>query len=467
MLHQIKKLLIQTGLAFFRGFFTTKKILVFVFERGLRAPFGWFFRKLWRYGLGPAVIGAMKSGLAVKKIGSSVFTPAQSKILSSLNSRYAVHAALLLLAAFTLTENLNAKETREETFGHASRLYSIAIANDLGATALQGESDTIEEGPVREEGAAPDPSANQPLSYLDQGLGVRSQPQPRAVTSEELDEESQISTSQGETALVRPQISNTVTNLARRDRPIEYAVEEGDTVSSIAAKFGVSVNTILWENKLTAQSYIRPGNKLVILPVTGISHSVKKGETVASIAKRYGVDSEKIVEGNRLADASDIGIGQKLMIPGGAPYSTPIRAVPANLGSVRNIFVPTPAAQETGTLMIWPTAWRIITQYYSWRHTGLDIDGNYNTPTYAADDGVVVAAGWNSGGYGLQIVIDHGNGIKTRYAHHSKIFVSVGERVGRGQAIGMVGTTGRSTGTHLHFEVMVNGSRVNPLRYIR
>ncbi len=119
------------------------------------------------------------------------------------------------------------------------------------------------------------------------------------------------------------------------------------------------------------------------------------------------------------------------------------------------------------TRLLWPTSGHVVTQYYGWKHTGIDIDGDYSSPLYAAADGVVETAGWNSGGYGLQIIVDHPNGMKTRYAHSSKLFVKVGDSVKKGQVIAMMGTTGRSTGTHLHFEVYTNNKRANPLSYIR
>jgi murein DD-endopeptidase MepM/ murein hydrolase activator NlpD len=114
-----------------------------------------------------------------------------------------------------------------------------------------------------------------------------------------------------------------------------------------------------------------------------------------------------------------------------------------------------------------PTNGHSITQYYGWKHTGVDIDGDYTSPLYAAEDGVVEVAGWQTNGYGLMVLIDHQNGFKTRYGHSSKLFVQAGDYVKRGQVIAMMGTTGRSTGTHLHFEVYVNGARVNPLAYIK
>ena len=116
--------------------------------------------------------------------------------------------------------------------------------------------------------------------------------------------------------------------------------------------------------------------------------------------------------------------------------------------------------------MIWPTSGHVITQYWGWSHTGVDIDGHYDSPIYATEAGTVAVAGWGTG-YGIQAVVNHEGGYKSRYAHMSKIFVTPGQAVAKGEVIGMVGTTGRSTGTHLHFEIYVNGTRVNPLLYVR
>lgn len=116
--------------------------------------------------------------------------------------------------------------------------------------------------------------------------------------------------------------------------------------------------------------------------------------------------------------------------------------------------------------MNWPAGVRKITQYFSWRHTGLDIAGPLGTPIYAADSGTVEIEGWGSG-YGNQIVINHGGGKKTRYAHLSKFYVEKGEAVTKGQAIAAMGSTGWSTGSHLHFEVIINGTKYNPLNYIK
>ncbi len=257
-------------------------------------------------------------------------------------------------------------------------------------------------------------------------------------------------------------------------KPSVYEVQHGDTVSGIAKKYSVSINTILWANNLTARSTLRLGQKLTILPVTGVLHTVKKGETLGAIAKQYGSDIDKILAANRVSSASQIRIGEELVIPDGQPpvvARTPAPAAPPRLGDVRDVFRP-PAEAPAGTPVIgaglvWPTDQKRINQYFKVRHPGLDINGNLQNVTYAVDDGIVTFSGWNSGGYGNMILIDHGNGMITRYAHHSKLYVKVGDQVTKGQVIGQIGSTGRSTGPHLHFEIYVNGRRINPLTYYK
>jgi murein DD-endopeptidase MepM/ murein hydrolase activator NlpD len=148
--------------------------------------------------------------------------------------------------------------------------------------------------------------------------------------------------------------------------------------------------------------------------------------------------------------------------------------VPRPIAPIRSIFVPSGATPNRSTRLQWPTSGHVITQYFGvwehvsgWRvHTGLDVAGNYSSPIYAADDGIVIYSGWH-GGYGYSIDLDHGNGMVTRYGHSSKLLVKVGDYVKRGQVIAMVGTTGWSTGPHLHFEVRINNRAVNPLGYLR
>ncbi|NCN99529.1 M23 family metallopeptidase [Candidatus Falkowbacteria bacterium] len=248
----------------------------------------------------------------------------------------------------------------------------------------------------------------------------------------------------------------------------KYTVQNGDTVSRIAKQFGLTINTILWANNLTAYSLIRPGDILTILPYSGIQYTVKSGDTISAIANKYDIDGDKILSANNLSGG--LMAGATIILPGAQKITTiAVRSSSAASGlSVISSLIKQPAVASSGNNMLWPTVGHRITQYFSWRHTGLDIANKIGTPLYAADDGVVTIAqgGWN-GGYGNTIVINHGGGIKTRYGHASKLFVKVGDVVKKGDNIAAMGSTGRSTGPHLHFEIIVNNVRVNPLNYIR
>ncbi|MCE9586465.1 M23 family metallopeptidase [Candidatus Uhrbacteria bacterium] len=284
--------------------------------------------------------------------------------------------------------------------------------------------------------------------------------------------------------------------IVARTKTETYAVENGDTISTIARRFGVNVGTVLWANNLTIRSTIRPGSSLKIPPVSGVLHTIKKGDTLQKIALTYKVSTDQVSAFNNLSNGATLSVGEEIMIPDGVPpeINTPIAIRKPTTGNVRpdvpiariankaiDVYQELTGKQDTRakptdetaaedkakTKFLWPTRQHIINQYYGWKHTGMDIEGDYVDPIYASADGVVETAGWNSGGYGLQIIINHGNGNKTRYAHSSKMFVKVGDTVKRGQVIAMVGTTGRSTGTHLHFELYIANKRVNPLPYIR
>jgi murein DD-endopeptidase MepM/ murein hydrolase activator NlpD len=261
------------------------------------------------------------------------------------------------------------------------------------------------------------------------------------------------------------------TNAKQRTSITYYTVQMGDTVSTIARKFNISINTILWANDLNNYGFIKPGNQLTILPYSGIVYTVKSGDTISKIANKYDIEVDKILSCNDFGGS--LKIGQKIIVPGAkklseaSPIATRTTKNYTGISIIKDI-IKSPTVVASGKKMTWPTQGYRITQYFSWKHNGVDIANKIGTPIYAADDGVVIiAAGGYNGGYGNTIVIDHGNGKRTRYGHASKLFVKVGDEVEKGENIAAMGSTGRSTGPHLHFEVLINGSRANPLNYVK
>ena len=258
-----------------------------------------------------------------------------------------------------------------------------------------------------------------------------------------------------------------------RSEIVYYEVQSGDVIGQIAEKFGVSIDTILWANDLTARSYIRPGQSLAILPVDGVTHKVVSGDTVLKIAKKYLADASEVISYNKLQEnGADIVVGEVLLIPGGEkpqPVQTAPRYTPSTPSSFSKIVAPPPSVSApAGSGFLWPTTITYISQYFSWRHGGLDLAGPVGNPIYASKSGTVLKAqcGWNWG-YGCYVHLDNGSGIETIYAHASQLLVSPGDYVNQGQTIALSGNTGNSTGPHLHFEIHVNGVRQNPLAYIR
>jgi len=246
-----------------------------------------------------------------------------------------------------------------------------------------------------------------------------------------------------------------------------YTVQDGDTIAGIAEQFGVSTNTILAANGLTGKNVIKAGDHLTILPTSGALHTVSSGDTLLAIANRYDVEVSEIIEFNNMEDAHKLSIGQKLIVPGAsvAPLKAP-RIVPGGTRiASRNPEGPTPqptAAKGSG--MVWPTTTRHISQYFRWGHTGIDIDNRSRPPIYASEAGTVEFAGW-LGAYGNLIIINHGNGLQTYYAHNEAHYVKKGQQVAKGAAIAKMGSTGRSSGPHSHFEIRRNGRPVNPLGF--
>ena len=271
-------------------------------------------------------------------------------------------------------------------------------------------------------------------------------------------------------AAFRKEISAGEHYVADAERPIEYIAQPGDTVAKISQKFHVTPNTIVKNNERSKiNDVIEPGTKLSILPVDGIAHPVEKHETLAELSKRYRVNVQKIVDANQLDNPHMITEKQKIIIPNATelkrrpepkPVMASIRAAATGKGAPM-------VKTATGRRLSWPAA-GIVTSNYGWRwfrmHNGMDVAGPVGTPIKAVKEGRVAYSGW-MGGYGYCIDIDHGNGVVTRYGHNSALQVQAGQYVHRGQQIASMGSTGHSTGPHLHFEVHVNGSPVDPRGY--
>lgn len=257
-----------------------------------------------------------------------------------------------------------------------------------------------------------------------------------------------------------------------RSEVVNYTVKSGDTLSTVADKYAVSSDTIRFENDLTGDT-IKPGDTLRILPVSGVSVTVKSGDTLESLAKKYSASSQGILDFpfNDVPDDLHLTVGQALIIPDGVPPEAAATPKPKpnivpNYLAQGSSNSPVFSAPNRGNF-IWPTTFAYISTYFAWWHLGIDLPNNSSPPIHAADGGTVVFAGWDPTGYGNRVDINHGNGYVTRYGHLSNIYVTTGQELGRGQVLGQMGSTGRSTGTHLHFEIHFNGVAVNPLAILK
>ncbi len=288
-----------------------------------------------------------------------------------------------------------------------------------------------------------------------------------------------------------PRLAQVHTTIPTRPRTevITYVVQPGDTVFGIAEMFGLKPETILWGNYFTLADNphaLAEGQELNILPVDGTYHRWSAGEGLNGVADGYSVTPEDIInwEGNNLdietlGDWSNPNIepGTFLVVPGGSrqyvTWSAP-RITRANPGVAKFI-----GPGACGTILdgavgtgafIWPSNARFLSGYDyspSTNHFGIDIDGDLGESMWAADSGVVVYAGWNNFGYGNMVVIDHGNGWQTAYAHMQVIGVSCGQSVFQGTPIGTIGNTGKSSGPHIHFEMLHDDyGKVNPWDFL-
>lgn len=271
-----------------------------------------------------------------------------------------------------------------------------------------------------------------------------------------------LATSGGSALVAYSGPSGTITSVTKTqpDRISVYVVRSGDTLSEIADMFGVSINTILWANDLKSTRDVHPGDTLVILPVSGVERTVVKGDTLSSLAKKYKADVNDIAQFNGLDSKEPLAVGSVIIIPGGE-IAMPARSS----SSIQEPYLGGSGLIQNGYYSS-PIPGAVLTQgLHGWN--GIDLGAARGTPIRAAADGTIIIArgngAWN-GGYGNYVVITHSNGSQTLYAHMTSIAVSAGRSVFSGQVIGYVGSTGLSTGAHLHFEVR---GAANPFRNCR
>lgn len=294
--------------------------------------------------------------------------------------------------------------------------------------------------------------------------------------------------------LITPATHDSITRLVESDttipnRPrvdvITYTVQTGDNLFGIAEQFGIKPETLLWGNFETLKDnphLLSPDQVLNILPTNGTYYQWKDGDTIGGVAEQFKADYKEILDypGNRFdlaaltSDNPQIEPGTWVIIPGGSrpikdwgppaiTRSNPASARYYGEGHCGSVYE---GAYGTGTF-VWPTVNRSISGYhYSAIHPAIDIGGATGDAVVAADSGVIVYAGWSNYGYGYLIVIDHGNGWQTAYAHMSAVAVRCGQSVFQGGYIGALGSTGNSTGPHLHLEFVYNGAKPNPLDFL-
>jgi len=351
-----------------------------------------------------------------------------------LMSRTAAHLAVLLLAALviTLSTSLPFPHSIAAPWNALRRLGT----ERAGATALS---------PQREDQTTRDRDSVTPVETPSSLLPANS-------------------VNYGGQVLVRAAVPHTIIPERPRVELTHYVVQSGDTIFGIAAQFGLAPETIMWANGRYVEDnpdLLRVGQELVILPVDGVYHQVGGNDILETVAAAYKVEPAAIIGYplNEL-DLNDTQIvaGQWLIVPGGTKPYVP-RTVVAYSG-------PIPDDASTGSgIFGWPAAGQ-ITQGYWDRHRALDVGAWNGAPVLAADSGYVVAAGWDDAGYGRMVVIDHGNGFQTVYAHLQVYYLEVGDSVAIGEQIGEVGSTGNSSGPHLHFEMRQNGVQRNPFGFL-
>jgi len=426
---QIKQFFVKLAIIILNGLSYVGKPLGRFFQLILIIPLWFLIRFIYQWIILPIykIIVSIIIGLT-KSLG-----PINNKYLVPFINRYVVHMVVVVMTVTVVFLNYQVKNSRAQTFGEKSILYALANSGDLADSDSFGEGfDTyIQDTPDTDNFAN-----NEPLITQTGGLYGTDITSPEAFTS----------------------ARSTIT---------KYTVQSGDTLGVIAKKFGLNNTTLIWANNLSPKGYLQPNQILLIPPIDGVIYTVKKGDTLGGIIKKLGGDLTKAVSYNKLAGTYDISIGQTLIIPGGKPISAPPAIQKTNIAKVSDLIKPNVGSPNlSGSGLIWPTVTRRLSQYFGWKHTGIDVDGEFGDPIWASADGVVSRVKYLKYDYGYHVIIDHPDGKQTLYAHLQKIFVTQGQTVTKGQSLGEMGSTGRSTGSHLHYEVRIGGRRLNPLNYV-
>lgn len=381
-----------------------------------------------------------------------------------------------------LAWQINGPEARATILRVTSHLVILAVL--IGAVGMAGAARAASplERAGRQVASAGDPNRNFSFNIFPAGQTVTN-------TEENLTFVGQGGPILVDQAVVAPQANpyTTIPNRQRRDI-LRYTVQAGDTLFGIAALYGLTPESLLWANFDALQDnphLLKPGMELNIPPVNGIVYTAEAGDTVESIAEKYKSTVDAIYqdgyEWNQLKPGQQPKVGAVIIVPGGsrefkswaltqaenAPVATTSAGVPVANNSNAGFCKDVPAGLVGTGTFVWPADqhWVSGNNYAPW-HPALDIAAHLGDPIYASDNGVVVYAGWNTWGYGNLVVIDHGNGWQTWYAHNSALYVTCGQNVFQGTTIAAAGSTGRSTGPHLHFETRFNGTLPNPFNVL-
>lgn len=389
----------------------------------------------------------------------------RNKVLFIFGNRYFIHVMVVMLAFFVASTNiLQAKEIeRDAVFAEDSTLYKIVnpdgdIAQDITERGLITEPTTTvsyvdKSGMMEASIANLDPTAETPrtigdqLALLDSGSAL-------------------ISTTAPETST------------GNRAGITEYKIKDGDTIGEIADRFGLTTSTLLWANNLTSSSYIKPGNTLKIPPASGVVYKVVDGDTLDKIIEKYKGNLDETIRVNDIGSDKLVAVGSEIVIVDGTPPPPPTPTVSyiasrdsssSGSGAVASYQASNLPNYVTAGQFNYPVGCRgAMTTYWGHAGRGRDLPCPFGTPIYAATDGTVkINSTGYGGGYGNSIDIYAAGGIMTRYAHMNAFAVSGGQSVSRGQVIGYVGMTGRTSGPHLHFEIHINGVAYDPINYLR